>query len=176
MYGEALQVRGGCFYWPITLWILGVSKSKKGLGPTSLVSKRVSEALFQVTLVVKSEVTALSLAQCGMRRCVRTKRLALVKVLDFSTAFFYLLVSLYHVPNPVMEDISIYHDSNLLCSQEEMSMYRPGGFHPVCLGDTFKDGRYKIYHKLGWGGYSTVWLAKDKRCITAKRKSYSVSC
>ena len=67
-----------------------------------------------------------------------------------------------------MEDLSIYHDSNLLYDQEEMSKYQPGGFHPVCLGDTFKDDRYKIHHKLGWGGYSTVWLAKDTVYNTRK--------
>lgn len=68
----------------------------------------------------------------------------------------------------MMEDLSIYNDSDLLYNQEEMSKYRPGGFHPVCLGDTFKNGRYKIHHKLGWGGYSTVWLAKDAKYITMK--------
>jgi hypothetical protein len=31
----------------------------------------------------------------------------------------------------------------------------------VSLGNKFKDGRYQIYHKLGWGGFSTVWLARD---------------
>ncbi|KAJ6027408.1 uncharacterized protein N7446_003998 [Penicillium canescens] len=36
------------------------------------------------------------------------------------------------------------------------------GYHPVNIGDTFKNGRYKIHHKLGWGGFSTVWLAKDR--------------
>lgn len=25
------------------------------------------------------------------------------------------------------------------------------------------EGRYKILHKLGWGGYSTVWAARDQR-------------
>ena len=68
-----------------------------------------------------------------------------------------------------MEELSIYYDSNLLYNQEDMSKYRPGGFHPVRLGDTFKDGRYKIHHKLGWGGYSTVWLAKDKKYAAVKR-------
>ncbi|KAF1951326.1 kinase-like protein [Byssothecium circinans] len=37
--------------------------------------------------------------------------------------------------------------------------YRPGGFHPVNLGDTFRDSKYKVIRKLGEGSYSTVWLA-----------------
>ncbi|GLB05372.1 hypothetical protein AtubIFM57258_000652 [Aspergillus tubingensis] len=61
-----------------------------------------------------------------------------------------------------MEDLSIYEQNNLLYSQEKLSKYRPGGYHPVSLGDTLKDGRYEIHHKLGWGGFSTVWLAHDK--------------
>lgn len=61
-----------------------------------------------------------------------------------------------------MEDLSVYEQNNLLYSQEKLSKYRPGGYHPVSLGDTFKDGRYEIHHKLGWGGFSTVWLAHDK--------------
>lgn len=44
---------------------------------------------------------------------------------------------------------------------EPVMEYRKGGYHPTHLGDTFNDGRYKIMHKLGWGSYSTVWLAKD---------------
>ncbi|KAL8838478.1 MAG: hypothetical protein Q9176_005030 [Flavoplaca citrina] len=42
-----------------------------------------------------------------------------------------------------------------------LERYRKGGYHPTHLGDTFKDGRYKVIHKLGWGGYATVWLARD---------------
>lgn len=44
---------------------------------------------------------------------------------------------------------------------EPLERYRKGGYHPTHLGDIFKDGRYKVMHKLGWGGYGTVWLAKD---------------
>jgi hypothetical protein len=62
-------------------------------------------------------------------------------------------------------DLSVYRPSNLLYTQESLSMYRPGGLHPVHLGDTFKNGRYKIVHKLGWGSFSTVWLAKDRQCV-----------
>jgi len=31
----------------------------------------------------------------------------------------------------------------------------------VALGDTFKDGRYRVLRKLGWGHFSTVWLVHD---------------
>ncbi len=41
--------------------------------------------------------------------------------------------------------------------------YRPGGYHPVLLGDIFNDGQYKAIRKLGEGSYSTVWLALDLR-------------
>ncbi|KAK4039482.1 kinase-like domain-containing protein [Parachaetomium inaequale] len=61
-----------------------------------------------------------------------------------------------------MDDLSCFEPSNLLHTQERMERYRPGGFHPVRLGDTFSGGRYTVHHKLGWGGFSTVWLARDQ--------------
>ncbi|PGG97446.1 CMGC protein kinase [Helicocarpus griseus UAMH5409] len=39
--------------------------------------------------------------------------------------------------------------------------YRPGGFHPIHLGDTFKDGQSRVIRKLGDGSFSTVWLVVD---------------
>ncbi|PWY94241.1 kinase-like protein [Aspergillus sclerotioniger CBS 115572] len=56
---------------------------------------------------------------------------------------------------------SPYRHTDLLYTQESFARYQPGGYHPVSLGDTFKDGRYEVHHKLGWGGYSTVWLVRD---------------
>lgn len=51
-------------------------------------------------------------------------------------------------------------------SEEESSKdYRPGGYHPVHLGDLFLD-RYVIVQKLGWGHFSTVWLCLDQRYNT----------
>ena len=38
--------------------------------------------------------------------------------------------------------------------------YHPGGYHPVHLGDTF-GSRYRVIRKIGYGEYSTVWLAID---------------
>jgi serine/threonine protein kinase len=45
---------------------------------------------------------------------------------------------------------------------EWLSHYRPGGYHPIYLGDQLH-GRYRIIHKLGSGGYSTIWLARDEQ-------------
>ncbi|KAI8945320.1 kinase-like domain-containing protein [Xylaria longipes] len=45
---------------------------------------------------------------------------------------------------------------------ESIHRYRPGGYHPVSLSDQLKSGRYKIFHKVGWDGYSTTWAARDQ--------------
>lgn len=34
------------------------------------------------------------------------------------------------------------------------------------LGDIFKSGRYTVIHKLGHGGFATVWLARD--CVRSR--------
>ncbi|GJJ06229.1 hypothetical protein Clacol_000419 [Clathrus columnatus] len=44
---------------------------------------------------------------------------------------------------------------------ELVNYYCPGGFHPVHLNDTFKNGRYRVVNKLGYGTYGTVWLVYD---------------
>ena len=45
---------------------------------------------------------------------------------------------------------------------EDFEDYTSGGYHPTIIGETFHNGRYEVVHKLGFGGYSTVWLARDK--------------
>jgi serine/threonine-protein kinase SRPK3 len=45
---------------------------------------------------------------------------------------------------------------------EDLEAYTVGGYHPTTIKDIFDGGRYKVVHKLGWGGYSTTWLARDK--------------
>ncbi len=41
--------------------------------------------------------------------------------------------------------------------------YRPGGYHPVHIGDVFNNGQYKVIRKLTWDGCSTGWLARDQK-------------
>lgn len=44
---------------------------------------------------------------------------------------------------------------------ERPERYRPGGYHPIAIGDRLSD-RYDVVHKLGFGTYSTTWLARDR--------------
>ncbi|KAJ9670953.1 hypothetical protein PVL29_027102 [Vitis rotundifolia] len=46
---------------------------------------------------------------------------------------------------------------------EGTDSYRKGGYHAVRIGDPFSGGRYIAQRKLGWGEFSTVWLAYDTR-------------
>lgn len=45
--------------------------------------------------------------------------------------------------------------------EEDIEDYKKGGYHPVSIGDRYDNGRYIVLRKLGWGHFSTVWLALD---------------
>ncbi|CAI7750880.1 unnamed protein product [Closterium sp. NIES-53] len=64
-------------------------------------------------------------------------------------------------------------DSDYLSESEDEGTddYKRGGYHPVKIGDSFRNGRYRVVKKLGWGHFSTVWLAWDeteKRYVALK--------
>jgi serine/threonine protein kinase len=44
---------------------------------------------------------------------------------------------------------------------ESLLHYTQRRFHPVRPGETYGNGRYRVVRKLGWGSYSTVWLAEE---------------
>ncbi|CAG8133984.1 unnamed protein product [Penicillium nalgiovense] len=51
---------------------------------------------------------------------------------------------------------------NWIDGAENLEEYEPGGYHPIMIGDTLQE-RYQVVDKLGFGGHSTVWLARDLR-------------
>lgn len=51
--------------------------------------------------------------------------------------------------------------SDYTSEDEGKDDYRRGGYHAVRIGDSFKNGAYVVQSKLGWGHFSTVWLAWD---------------
>lgn len=66
-------------------------------------------------------------------------------------------------PEEVEEEAEAHSESSDYTSSEDEGTddYRRGGYHAVRIGDSFKGGRYVVQSKLGWGHFSTVWLAWD---------------
>jgi serine/threonine-protein kinase SRPK3 len=72
--------------------------------------------------------------------------------------------------NKIKKKHSAHHDKHYHSDEEEdysdteaepKEEYCRGGYHRVTIGDSFKGNRYHIVSKLGWGYFSTVWLAFD---------------
>ncbi|KAJ5587278.1 protein kinase [Penicillium hispanicum] len=55
---------------------------------------------------------------------------------------------------------SIRLDSIEKLEEETLPWYSQDHFFPVKIGDIFRS-RYQVIGKLGYGGYSTVWLCRD---------------
>lgn len=62
--------------------------------------------------------------------------------------------------DPVNESDYRFHSTGTPCEWGES--YHPGGYCPVHIQDIFHD-RYRVIRKLGYGSYSTVWLAVDSK-------------
>jgi hypothetical protein len=56
--------------------------------------------------------------------------------------------------------------------EENPARYCPGDYHPVAIGDVYQ-GRYQVMAKLGFGGYSTVWLAQGSWSVLLLVNPYS---
>ncbi|PQE26917.1 serine kinase protein [Rutstroemia sp. NJR-2017a BVV2] len=51
---------------------------------------------------------------------------------------------------------SAFRFKHIVSVTEWIEDYRPGELHPVNLGDRFKNGRYRVLRKLGYGAHSAV--------------------
>ncbi|KAI0100494.1 serine/threonine protein kinase [Nemania sp. FL0031] len=76
-----------------------------------------------------------------------------------------------HSPQPHVNPLPQDKISPQEIIDEGDDAYQPGGFHPVYIGDIYND-RYKILNKIGYGSYSTVWLAEDAKDRTTGRREF----
>lgn len=65
-------------------------------------------------------------------------------------------------PSPARKfyQTGILLDSDNKLEEETLPGYSPDNFYSVKIGDVFCS-RYQVVGKLGFGGYSTVWLCRD---------------
>jgi len=86
-----------------------------------------------------------------------------------------------YVVTPNGPKIVSVNPTTLPKDEESPADYNSGGYLPVKLRDSFKDGRYVVIRKLGygfpapliaslldhssssWGHFSTVWLVNDNQ-------------
>ncbi|GAA88373.1 hypothetical protein AKAW_06487 [Aspergillus luchuensis IFO 4308] len=64
------------------------------------------------------------------------------------------------MPPPQWNNEAVYWPKD---GVENLEGYSTGGYHPTYINDEFSNGRYRVVHKLGYGSYSTVWLAHDRK-------------
>ncbi len=64
-------------------------------------------------------------------------------------------------PARSQSSVSSQEGAENTAEEEDSEDYCKGGYHPVTVGETFKNGRYTVTRKLGWGHFSTVWLSRD---------------
>lgn len=65
------------------------------------------------------------------------------------------------------QDGELSDTGSFVCSDGEIEVeevcepvdgYQAGLYYPICIADVL-NGTHRILHKLGWGGFSTVWMA-----------------
>lgn len=76
------------------------------------------------------------------------------------------------IPKLEQVDFPYHEDSDSsLGERTEQESLKEGGYHPVQVGDTFKNGAYRVLCRLGTGHFSTVWLCLDNTRTAASASS-----
>lgn len=65
------------------------------------------------------------------------------------------------------------HEGDIEDEAEDSLQYLIGYYHPTYIGQILNQ-RYQVVHKLGQGGFSTVWLAQDNE--TGKAVALKILC
>lgn len=98
---------------------------------------------------------------CRRRCSVLLKPHHEAKLVFFFALFPFFFSSFSSQPVPSYHTLQSLSISAMQASRHEHpSKYAKGGFCPIELGDRIAD-RFTVLHKLGYGGFGTVWLVRD---------------
>ena len=61
---------------------------------------------------------------------------------------------------------------DMMKHEESPEEYVKGGYHPAKKNEYFYRRKYRLIQKLGWGHFSTVWLAKDLTAAYNDKNKY----
>lgn len=61
---------------------------------------------------------------------------------------------------------------DMMRHEESPEEYVKGGYHPAKKNEYFYRRKYRLIQKLGWGHFSTVWLAKDLTAAYNDKNKY----
>ena len=161
------------YYLSLILGVLVFPQDK----PFSASIANVLCSSFQFTLLTSSPFQALSLLPPSLGVSLVTNMSSQERALspmtepdsgDIRTAgdeactdedFLCIIKHLDHAP---ATSHGLYLDG-LQDDFESLEGYQDGGFHPIHLGDFLSPAkRYRVIHKLGHGGFATVWLCRDE--------------
>ncbi|KAF8579200.1 hypothetical protein K439DRAFT_1663344 [Ramaria rubella] len=59
------------------------------------------------------------------------------------------------------------HENQVRTYEEDWEDYTKSGYYPVHIVDAFSNGRHIIVRRLGWDHFSTVWLVRDTKYMSA---------
>jgi serine/threonine protein kinase len=71
--------------------------------------------------------------------------------------------SFQHTVSPDWSDfVESDYEVDVEGASARVERYPPGHYYPIQIGEVL-DGRYRIEHKLGHGGFTTVWMSYDRQ-------------
>ncbi|KAI0350430.1 kinase-like protein [Trametes cingulata] len=96
-------------------------------------------------------------AGCGVRLTNRSSSTSYPPAFSLRCIGCLTCTAPRYASKPTVPPESAFWEEPLILSPKD----GPWGYYPARLGEKLCDGKYEVVGKLGWGNWSSVWLAKE---------------